>query len=68
MNTKDNRWLTPLHRACASKASSVVEVLLGHQVKFDFLIEKSAFCPGGRECKGQVLEDPIPCGSRPRGR
>ena len=37
MNTKDNRWLTPLHRACASKASSVVEVLLGHQVKLEFL-------------------------------
>lgn len=36
MNTKDNRWLTPLHRACASKASSVVEVLLGHQVRINF--------------------------------
>ena len=68
VNTKDNRWLTPLHRACASKAFTVVEVLLGHQVKVQFPIEDPAFGPGRREREGQVLEDPVPRGSCSRGR
>jgi len=31
VNTKDSKWLTPLHRACATGSEACIRVLLEHQ-------------------------------------